>query len=228
MPTGIPYRLVSHERRTIGDVQAMFRQIYGERNRFRASWSRISNAIAQELGILAEAIRKGDPDAPRGLAGLGARIFALANWFDWDLAYLVARKYHGRCPYCQRELNCGCPEAAKKKQFVENVDPRLLDLTLDEWQQFFAGLYGVNNARDGRHAVYNHLSEELGEMIRAMRDLDSPNAQEEVADLFAWWLGYANVIGIESVAMIIHQVYADCCPRCGQNPCPVNGSCLAF
>ncbi|MBI4592079.1 hypothetical protein HY733_01385 [Candidatus Uhrbacteria bacterium] len=214
--------------RTIGNVQRMFRDIYGERNRFRASWSRISNAIAQELGIVAEAIRKGDPDAPRGIAGLGARIFALANWFDWDLATLVARKYHGCCPYCQRKEYCGCPEAAEKKRFIDDVDSSLLVWTLDEWQSFFARLYGSNNTRDGRHAVHCHLSEELGEMIRAMRDLDQLNAQEEIADLFAWWLGYANVIGIESVSTLIYQVYTDRCPHCGQNPCPVNGPCLAF
>lgn len=219
--SGIPY-----DQRTIRDAQAMFASIYSARNRLLWDWREICLRIAEQLGELAEAVRTNSPDQSQAIAGIGARIFALANWFEWDLAKLVFAKYSGACPYCHQNP-CQCPGGATQKRIV-TPNASLLKQTLEETRQMFDHIYGERNRADGRDAVFKHLAEELGELIHALRHRDIPNAQEEIADLFAWWIAYLNFSNHDSLSNLLFSAFPDACSRCGQNPCSINGPCPSF
>lgn len=206
----------------------MFGAIYGGRNRLSASWSRLSLRMIEQFGPMAEAIRKREQPSTTDLADIGARLSAIANWFDWDLAEVVASKYHGSCPYCRRERSCGCPEASRGKLLRVEVDPHLLTLPIDAWQRLLFGLYGERNTEDGPLIVFLHMIEEFGELAVALRHRDIPNAREELADLVAWWMGYASAVGVAPLSQTIFSTYPGHCPRCGENPCRVNGPCPPF
>ncbi len=214
----------SLSRRTIRQWQEMFRSIYGTRNRMRSSAERILLQLQIELSCLAERVRKDKPDKLQSLTGIGARIFALANWFDLDLEVLVAAKYPGRCPYCGKEADCSCLDASRTSA-IALAQIEESHIALDEFQDVLQRIYGKSNQEQGRSRVFNHLNEELGELTAAILDGDEKGLREEIADLFAWWIGYASLQEVMSMSHLLYQFYPDACSRCNQRPCPSDGPC---
>ncbi len=77
--------------------------------------------------------------------------------------------------------------------------------------------YLTRDAERGRDATFRWLTEEVGELAKALRTGDRANLEHEFGDVLAWLLSLANVEGIDlEVAM---ARYADGCPRCGSKPC---------
>ncbi|WP_456486786.1 MazG nucleotide pyrophosphohydrolase domain-containing protein [Candidatus Alkanophaga liquidiphilum] len=62
------------------------------------------------------------------------------------------------------------------------------------------------------------LVEEVGEMTRAIRKGRRPEIEEEFADVLAWLLSLANVLGVDVEAAFLKK-YGGGCPRCGSKPC---------
>ena len=90
----------------ISEFQELMGEIYGERDRERGLPATVA-WLAEEVGELAQAVRKGD--AARREHELGdvlAWLASLANQLDLSLEH-AARRYEDGCPRCGA-LPCGC------------------------------------------------------------------------------------------------------------------------
>lgn len=88
-------------------MQAVIEATYGERDRARGVPSTVA-WLTEELGELAQAVRKGSHDQQvHEFADVLAWVASLANQMDVDLTEAIAR-YADGCPRCDR-CPCGCP-----------------------------------------------------------------------------------------------------------------------
>jgi NTP pyrophosphatase (non-canonical NTP hydrolase) len=90
-------------------------------------------------------------------------------------------------------------------------------MDLSELQLTMRATYLERDAARGRDATFRWLTEEVGELAKAMRTGDRENLQHEFGDVLAWLLSLANVEGVELEDAIAR--YAAGCPRCGMSPC---------
>jgi len=90
-------------------------------------------------------------------------------------------------------------------------------MDLSAIQQTMRTTYLERDAARGRDATFRWLTEEVGELAKAMRTGDRDNLQHEFGDVLAWLLSLANVEGVELEDAIAR--YAAGCPRCGTSPC---------
>jgi NTP pyrophosphatase (non-canonical NTP hydrolase) len=90
-------------------------------------------------------------------------------------------------------------------------------MEISDLQASLRHTYFERDARRGRDATFRWLTEEVGELARALRTGDEENLAHEFGDVFAWLASLANLTGVsleDSVAR-----YARGCPRCGASPC---------
>ena len=90
-------------------------------------------------------------------------------------------------------------------------------MDLSAIQQTMRTTYLERDAARGLDATFRWLTEEVGELAKAMRTGDRDNLQHEFGDVLAWLLSLANVEGVELEDAIAR--YAAGCPRCGTSPC---------
>jgi NTP pyrophosphatase (non-canonical NTP hydrolase) len=90
----------------IAEFQALMRRTYGERDRVRGVPATVA-WLTEELGELAQAVRKGTPeDQQRELGDVLAWLASLADQLGLSLDDAAAR-YAGGCPRCGRSP-CTC------------------------------------------------------------------------------------------------------------------------
>ncbi len=95
------------QRVDIVDLQDVIARTYGERDRARGRDATVA-WLCEELGELAQAVRKGTVDEQlHELGDVLAWLASLAHQLDLSLDEAVARYAEG-CPRCG-ELPCGCP-----------------------------------------------------------------------------------------------------------------------
>ena len=88
-------------------LQDVIERTYGERDRARGVPSTVA-WLAEELGELAQAVRKGSrAEQEHEFADVLAWVASLANQMDIDLTAAVER-YAGGCPRCHASP-CTCP-----------------------------------------------------------------------------------------------------------------------
>ncbi|MHC1580554.1 MazG nucleotide pyrophosphohydrolase domain-containing protein [Methanopyrus sp.] len=93
----------------ISEFQRLMDEIYGEKDRERGP-ERTLLWLVEEVGELAEAVRRGDEEGIREeLADVIAWAFSLANVVGVDVEELLREKYPGKCPKCGRKP-CRCGE----------------------------------------------------------------------------------------------------------------------
>jgi NTP pyrophosphatase (non-canonical NTP hydrolase) len=91
----------------LADFQALMARTYGERDRTRGTPATVA-WLTEELGELAQAVRKGDDDARlHELGDVLAWLASLAEQLGLSLAEAAAR-YADGCPRCGASP-CGCP-----------------------------------------------------------------------------------------------------------------------
>ena len=78
-------------------------------------------------------------------------------------------------------------------------------------------LYEDRDSERGRDATFRWLTEEVGELAKALRTGDRSNLEHEFGDVLAWLASLANLEGIDLEAAASR--YAETCPRCGNAPC---------
>ena len=89
------------------ELQRLMKTTYGTRDRVRGVDANF-RWFAEEVGELAQAIRRGDPDAVASeFSDVAAWLASLANLLDVDLDAAVER-YRDGCPKCHRSP-CECP-----------------------------------------------------------------------------------------------------------------------
>ena len=90
-------------------------------------------------------------------------------------------------------------------------------MELRELQSSLRRTYYRRDARRGRDGTFRWMTEEVGELARALRHDDRENLVHEFGDVLAWLTSLANLSGVDLEDAASR--YADGCPRCGTSPC---------
>ncbi|MGA0878889.1 MAG: MazG nucleotide pyrophosphohydrolase domain-containing protein [Ilumatobacteraceae bacterium] len=91
---------------TLAELQTVIQRTYGDRDKERGVAASVA-WLAEEVGELAQAIRKGTPEQQaHEFADVLAWVATLANQMNIDLTAAIARYEHG-CPVCS-SLPCTC------------------------------------------------------------------------------------------------------------------------
>jgi NTP pyrophosphatase (non-canonical NTP hydrolase) len=90
-------------------------------------------------------------------------------------------------------------------------------MDIAELQDALRRTYLERDERRGTDATFRWLTEEVGELARALRNGDPAELRHEFSDVLAWLTSLANLIGVELDEAAAR--YADGCPRCGGSPC---------
>jgi NTP pyrophosphatase (non-canonical NTP hydrolase) len=89
--------------------QQLMQDTYGERDAARGRAAAVA-WLAEELGELAQAVRKGSPaEQAHELGDVLAWLASLANQLGLSLEE-AAQRYSGGCPRCG-DVPCACPES---------------------------------------------------------------------------------------------------------------------
>ncbi len=90
-------------------------------------------------------------------------------------------------------------------------------MEISELQGSLRRTYYERDARRGRDATFRWMTEEVGELARALRTGEHDQLVHEFGDVLAWLASLANLarVDLEEAA----SRYADGCPKCGSSPC---------
>ena len=80
-----------------------------------------------------------------------------------------------------------------------------------------ARTYGERDAKRGIDATIAWLTEELGELARAIRKGTEEERLHELGDVLAWLASLANQLGLSLDDAVSR--YGNGCPKCGALPC---------
>src|SRR2546429_654395 len=94
---------------------------------------------------------------------------------------------------------------------------RLSVMELEAFQDTMREIYLKRDEQRGVDATFRWLTEELGELARAIRTSERTNLELEFSDVFAWLTSLANILGVDLSAAATR--YEDGCPKCGATPC---------
>jgi NTP pyrophosphatase (non-canonical NTP hydrolase) len=90
-------------------------------------------------------------------------------------------------------------------------------MELRDLQATMRSTYLERDRDRGVDATFRWLTEEVGELARAIRKGDRENLELEFSDVLAWTASLANLLDVDLDA--VAQRYADGCPKCGGIPC---------
>ncbi len=90
-------------------------------------------------------------------------------------------------------------------------------MDLRAFQQTIADTYLERDRRRGTDATFLHLTEEIGELARALRTGDRENLVHELGDVQAWLASVANLV--EVPLSDAADRFSAGCPACGSIPC---------
>jgi NTP pyrophosphatase (non-canonical NTP hydrolase) len=90
-------------------------------------------------------------------------------------------------------------------------------MELQELQAIMRQTYFERDAGRGTDATFRWLTEEVGELARAIRKGDPANIEHEFGDALAWLASLANLLDVDLSATASR--YANGCPKCGASPC---------
>lgn len=77
--------------------------------------------------------------------------------------------------------------------------------------------YGERDESRGTAATIAWLTEEVGELARAVRKGDREEQLHELSDVLAWVASLANQLGLSLDDAVAR--YAGGCPKCSASPC---------
>lgn len=90
-------------------------------------------------------------------------------------------------------------------------------MEIAELQETLRRTYERRDAGRGRDATFRWMTEEVGELARALRHDDHDQLALEFSDVLAWLASLANLTGVDLEAAMAR--YAAGCPKCGASPC---------
>ena len=90
-------------------------------------------------------------------------------------------------------------------------------MQLDDFQSLMADTFGARDRARGIDATIAWLTEELGELARAVRKGTRAEQVHEVGDVLAWLASLADQLGLSLDDAAAR--YAAGCPKCGAKPC---------
>ena len=90
-------------------------------------------------------------------------------------------------------------------------------MDISELQSTLQRTYYQRDAKRGQDATFRWLTEEVGELAKALRRGDHDELELEFSDVLAWLASLANLTGVDLEEAMAR--YADGCPKCGHSPC---------
>lgn len=90
-------------------------------------------------------------------------------------------------------------------------------MEISELQRTLHRTYYERDAKRGRDATFRWLTEEVGELAKALRHGDRDELAHEFSDVLAWLASLANLTEVDLDEAVGR--YATGCPRCGASPC---------
>ena len=90
-------------------------------------------------------------------------------------------------------------------------------MEIKEFQDLIMRIYLERDKKRGADKTFLWLLEEVGELIRAYRRKED-NLGTEMADVLAWMVSVANLLGIDLEAEVLKK-YPGVCPLCSSLPC---------
>ncbi len=90
-----------------------------------------------------------------------------------------------------------------------------MDIT--DLQDTLRRTYFERDSKRGADATFRWLTEEVGELARALRKGTPENVIHEFGDVLAWLASLANLAGVDLEQAAAR--YANGCPKCGHIPC---------
>jgi len=86
------------------------------------------------------------------------------------------------------------------------------------FQKLIEDIYGERDTARGVPGNFQWLMEEIGELARAARKGDRAEIENEFADVLAWTVTIANILGVDC-EKAVESKYGAGCPRCSSIPC---------
>ena len=90
-------------------------------------------------------------------------------------------------------------------------------MELGDFQKVMGDTYLERDAERGVDATFRWLTEEVGELARAIRKGDRDNLELEFSDVLAWTASLANLLDVDLDVVALR--YEAGCPKCGASPC---------
>jgi NTP pyrophosphatase (non-canonical NTP hydrolase) len=90
-------------------------------------------------------------------------------------------------------------------------------MEISELQNTLRRTYYRRDAKRGRDATFRWMTEEVGELAKALRKGARSDVVHEFGDVLAWLASLANLSGVDLEEAVAR--YAAGCPRCGSVPC---------
>ena len=90
-------------------------------------------------------------------------------------------------------------------------------MELQKLQQLMLETYGDRDYARGTAATIAWLTEEVGELARAVRKGSKEEQLHELSDVLAWLASLANQLGLSLDDAVAR--YAEGCPKCSARPC---------
>lgn len=79
------------------------------------------------------------------------------------------------------------------------------ELSVREFQDLIRKAYYERDSKRGLFKTWLWLQEEVGELAKAIRKNDRDNIEEEIADVIAWTVSIANLLGIDVEKALIKK-----------------------
>jgi NTP pyrophosphatase (non-canonical NTP hydrolase) len=90
-------------------------------------------------------------------------------------------------------------------------------MEIAELQSTLRRTYFERDSKRGPDATFRWMTEEVGELAKALRRNDADELRLEFSDVLAWLASLANLTGVDLEEAAAR--YADGCPKCGASPC---------
>jgi NTP pyrophosphatase (non-canonical NTP hydrolase) len=90
-------------------------------------------------------------------------------------------------------------------------------MDISDLQATVGATYIDRDRARGTDATFRWLTEEVGELARAIRTGDRANLELEFSDVLAWTCSLANLLDVDLATVM--ERYARGCPKCGASPC---------
>jgi NTP pyrophosphatase (non-canonical NTP hydrolase) len=91
-------------------------------------------------------------------------------------------------------------------------------MTLAELQRLIRETYDAKDRKRGVEGTFMWFMEEVGELSAALRSGSAAERSHEFADVLAWLVTLANVVGVD-LEKAVQAKYGGGCPGCGRTPC---------
>ena len=90
-------------------------------------------------------------------------------------------------------------------------------MEIKDFQDLIRQIYFSRDTRRGPDKTFLWFLEEVGELTRAYRRKEE-NVGREMADVIAWLVSVANLLGID-LETELRKKYPQLCPLCSSSPC---------